>query len=410
MEGELMTESAASAIRAAPMHAGAPLVVHVIHALRMGGMENGLVNLINGMDPDRYRHAVVCASDFSDFRDRIRRPGVEVIALHKDDLSRAELLRKLFSCFRAWRPAIVHGRNWDGLDAMLPAWASGVPVRIQGEHGRDMHDLDGSSRRQQWLRRVNRPFTTHYATVSRDLGQYLCQRIGIKASRITQIYNGVDTDRFHPAAGGRAALPGVAGLSAQHFVVGTVGRLVPVKDQMTLIRACARLVQADSRIADRLQLVIVGDGPLRAGLEAEVRAAGLERNATFAGAREDVADWLRGMDLFVLPSLAEGISNTILEAMATALPVIATDVGGNADLVVVGETGRLMRSGDAETLASYIRSYLENPTACRMHGLAARARAQSAFSIGSMVERYLLLYDRLLSEAGIQDGGLARVA
>jgi sugar transferase (PEP-CTERM/EpsH1 system associated) len=294
---------------------------------------------------------------------------------------------------------------------MLPAWLSGVPVRIQGEHGRDMHDLDGSSRKQQWLRRLNRPFTTHYTTVSRDLEHYLCQRVGIDLRRITHIYNGVDTDRFHPDALGRSTLPGLPAPSAQSFVVGTVGRLVPVKDQVTLVRACAHLLRKDPHIAERLRLVIVGDGPMRQSLAGEIQAAGLGRNTVLAGAREDVADWLRAMDVFVLPSLAEGISNTVLEAMATALPVIATNVGGNADLVVEGKTGYLTQCGDVETLALRIGGYLADPQARRAHGLAGRDRAQSAFSIQSMVDSYAGLYDRLLSgRAGVRDTGLAQVA
>jgi sugar transferase (PEP-CTERM/EpsH1 system associated) len=388
---------------------GVPLVVHVIHALRMGGMENGLVNLINGMDPARYRHAIVCAADFSEFRNRIRRPDVEVIALHKDRLSRTGLLRQLFGCFRLRRPAIVHGRNWDGLDAMLPAWLGGVPVRIHGEHGRDMHDLDGTSRRQQWLRRMNRPFTTHYITVSRDLGRYLCERVGIESSRITQICNGVDTERFRPPEDGRAALPGLAPAPGECVVIGTVGRLVPVKDQVTLVRACALLLRSDPGVAKRLRLVIVGDGPLREALDAEIQALGLAGIALLAGARDDVADWLRAMDVFVLPSLAEGISNTILEAMASGLPVIATNVGGNAELVAEG-TGRLVACGDAQALASHIRGYMDDPRLRRAHGASGRARAENVFSIKSMVERYQALYDRLLAEAGVDNARMAAVA
>lgn len=382
-----------------PSRAGAPLIVHVIHALRVGGMENGLVNLINGMDKRRYRHAIVCASDFSDFRNRIERDDVEVVALHKERLSRTEIFRKLFACFRTWRPAIVHGRNWDGLDAMLPAWLNGVPVRVHGEHGRDMHDLDGTNRRQQWLRRINRPLTTHYTAVSRDLAQYLSQRIRIDASRVTQIYNGVDMVRFRPAEAGRASLPGMPAAGEDSLVVGAVGRLVPVKDQTTLIRACGRLVRSDPLAAERLRLVIVGDGPMRPELEREIAAENLVTRAALVGARDDVAEWLRGMDLFVLPSLAEGISNTVLEAMASALPVIATAVGGNAELVVEGETGSLVPAGDTDALATSIGSYLHDPVMRRCQGAAARRRVERMFSIRAMVEGYAGLYDRLLSRA-----------
>lgn len=377
-----------------------PLVVHVIHALRVGGLENGLVNLINHMDPGRYRHAIVCMTDFSDFRDRIRRPNVEVVALHKERLSRWGIYASLFRLFRTWRPAIVHGRNWDGLDAMLPARLAGVPVRVQGEHGRDMHDLDGSNHRQRWLRRLNRPFTTHYSTVSRDLAQYLQDAVGIAPERVTQIYNGVDSTVFHPAAGGREPLPGVPRSETGRFIVGTVGRLATVKDQTSLIQACATLMRDPVWQAADLLLVIVGDGPLRDELSRVAVQQGIQDRVVFAGARSNVDEWFRAMDLFVLPSLAEGISNTVLEAMASGLPVVATDVGGNADLLENERTGFIVPPGKPDAIAACIGRYLTTPELVRLHGKAARERVERLFSISSMVEGYTALYDLLLQRSG----------
>ena len=373
-----------------------PLIVHVIHALRMGGLENGLVNVINAMAPDRFRHAIVCMTEYSEFRNRIARADVEVIALHKERHTSLGTRRALFDYFRSRRPAIVHGRNWDGLDAMFPAWLAGVPVRVQGEHGRDMHDLDGSNQKQQWLRRLNRPFTTHYTTVSRDLESYLTDRVHIDRRRVTQIYNGVDTIRYQPAAHGRTPLPGIADHGAPTFVVGTVGRLVPVKDQRTLIRACAKLIAENPLAAEQLRLVIVGSGGLLDELRAEVTASGLGDRAVLTGARDDVAEYLRAMDVFALPSLGEGISNTLLEAMATGLPVVATNVGGNSELVVDDSTGHLINPGAVQELARWLSTYLQDPQKRAVHGANARARAERLFSIQAMVEGYTALYAGLL--------------
>lgn len=391
----------------ADSHEPPPLVVHVIHALRVGGLENGLVNLINNMDDRRYRHAIVCMTESTDFRHRIKRSDVEVVALHKENLGRAAIVRALYDYFRSRGAAIVHGRNWDGLDAVLPAWLAGVPVRIQGEHGRDMHDLDGSNRKLRWLRRLNRPLTSHYTTVSRDLADYLVGCVGVSRARISQIYNGVDTVRFHPRDG-QCAQPILGEMDTpDRFVVGTVGRMVPVKDQLTLVRACARLVVANPSVAKRLRLVIVGDGPLRSDLEREAVSLGIGDRMILPGATDSVAEWLRAMDLFVLPSLAEGISNTVLEAMATGIPVIATDVGGNADLVVDGRTGCLAKVGDAQGLSEAIWSYVADDRLCRIHGDAARLRAESSFSIRAMVDGYTALYDRLLAASGRSVRGAA---
>src|SRR6516225_6487339 len=111
-----------------------PLIAHVIHHLVTGGMENGLVNLINRIPSDRYRHCVICVEDFSEFRGRIERADVEVIALRKSALTQMALYQRLQATFRQLHPEIVHGRNLSGLDALLPAWSAGVPVRIHGEH------------------------------------------------------------------------------------------------------------------------------------------------------------------------------------------------------------------------------------------------------------------------------------
>ena len=134
-----------------------PLIAHVIHHLVVGGMENGVVNLINRMPPHRYRHCVICVEDYSEFRDRIVRPDVQVVALRKSTLTRMDLYRRLCAVFRQHNPTIVHSRNLSGLDALLPAWSTRVPVRVHSEHGWDVDDLHGTRLRPRLLRRVHRP-------------------------------------------------------------------------------------------------------------------------------------------------------------------------------------------------------------------------------------------------------------
>src|ERR1700682_2918552 len=124
-----------------------PLIVHVIHHLVIGGMENGIVNLINRLPADQYRHAIVCMDDYSDFRKRITREAVAVYAMHKRELSHVRLYGRLFQLFKKLRPALVHSRNLSGLDSLLPAFLAGVPVRIHGEHGWDMIDVQRKKRR-----------------------------------------------------------------------------------------------------------------------------------------------------------------------------------------------------------------------------------------------------------------------
>ena len=297
--------------------------------------------------------------------------------------------------FRELKPAIVHSRNLAALEVTIPAWAAGVPVRIHGEHGRDVGDLDGSNRKYQWVRRFYNPFVSHFIALSRDLERYLIDRVGIQARKVAQFYNGVDAERFHP----RVVISSMEGCpfrQPEHWLVGTVGRMQMVKDQTLLARAFIRALELDPRLRTRLRLVMVGDGPLRVESQALLDAAGVGDLAWLPGERADVPNVLRGLDCFVLPSLAEGISNTILEAMASGLPVIATDVGGNPELVIEGKTGRLVPAGDAETMAHAITGYAREPELAHAAGEAGRAEVECCFSMEAMVVSYRGLYDRLL--------------
>lgn len=364
----------------------------------VGGLENGVVNLINHMPEDAYRHAIIALTEVTDFRERIKRNDVRFIGLQKPAGHLFRLYPRLFRLFRELRPAIVHSRNLAALEVTAPAWVAGVPVRIHGEHGRDVGDLDGSNRKHQWVRRLYNPFVTHFIALSRDLGGYLTDRVGIPARKVTQIYNGVDASRFHPAEG----LPAIAGCPFRrpdHWLVGTVGRMQTVKDQTLLARAFIRALELDPSLEDRLRLVMVGEGPLRTEALQLLAQAGVADLAWLPGERHDVPAILRGLDCFVLPSLAEGISNTILEAMASGLPVIATRVGGSPELVVEGRSGELVPVSDAEAMARALVGYATSPERARAAGREGRAEVEQRFSMEAMVGAYRGLYDRLLFDA-----------
>lgn len=373
-----------------------PLVAHIIHHLVIGGLENGLVNLINRIPTNRYRHAIICMTRYSNFRDRIQSPGVEVFELNRKDGRDWSARLRLFRLIRTLKPAIVHSRGMSGLDSMLPALLNGVAARIHGEHGRDIDDLDGNNRKGQWIRRLHRPLVSHYIALSQDLESYLVNRIGVPDRNITQIYNGVDCHNFCPPLSGRLPLPESGFANESNFIIGTVGRMQAVKDQVNLTKAFIRLASLVPEKKGQLRLVMVGDGPLRAQCEKLLSEARLRELAWLPGARDDIADLMRGIDLFVLPSLAEGISNTILEAMACGLPVIATHVGGNAELVEQGITGSLVPAANPSALAEAIVPYLLKPALTATQGRAGRIRAETRFSMESMVNSYMQVYDRVL--------------
>ena len=391
-----------------------PLVMHVVYRFDVGGLENGVVNLINHMPAERFRHAVVALTDCSEaFCRRVRRNDVRFISLHKPPGHGAKLYPRLYRLFRELRPAIVHTRNLAALESVVPAWAAGVPARVHGEHGWDVSDPGGTLRKFQWLRRAYSPFVSRYVALSGHIESYLVERVGIAPQRVERICNGVDTTRFVPASAlasvvrsaaasaGQGVRIDLAGspFGAEHVVVGTVGRLQTVKDQVNLVRAVA-IARGQGEAGARLRLVIAGDGPQRAEVEAEIAATGIGDITWLAGERSDVPEVMRSLDVFALPSRAEGISNTILEAMASGLPVVATEVGGNAELVAAGETGLLVPAEDPQRMAEALLRYTADAALRQNHGAAGRQRVECNFSIDNMVMRYTQLYESLLRPTG----------
>lgn len=373
-----------------------PLICHVVYRLDYGGLENGLVNLINHLPASDWTHVIICLAGHSDFRRRLR-PDVAVIDCLKREGHDLLLLGRLWRLLRRLRPDILHTRNLASLEAQLPGALAGVTVRVHGEHGHDVHDLDNQRRRYRWLRRAFRPLISRYVTVSQVLEDYLAHEVGVTRDRIRRICNGVDTGRFRPRREGARELLRAAPFAAEgRLIIGTIGRMQAVKDQPLLARAFVELLRREPDRRARLALVMIGDGPLRDQVRGILSEAGAADLAWLPGTRDDTPALLNAFDLFVLPSLAEGISNTVLEAMASALPVIATDVGGNPELVIAGRTGRLVPRANAVALADAIEGYLDEPGLLAAHGAAARQRAEEAFSLDVMVRQYERLYTELL--------------
>jgi len=243
-----------------------PLVVHVIYRLAVGGLENGLVNLINFMPPERYRHAIVCIDAYTHFRYRIQRDDVEVYALHKRPGTDLRADVRFWKIRRELRPEIVHTRNLGALEFQFPAWLAGVRHRIQGEHGRDTSDLHGTKRKYLLFRKILRPLVSCYVALSQDLASWLKKYAGADPQKIRQIYNGVDTERFYPLKNHRSLLDDIFApeiVPKDGVVVGTIGRMQPEKDQLTLVRSFIMLLDSVERGRERLRLVLIGYGHLR---------------------------------------------------------------------------------------------------------------------------------------------------
>jgi sugar transferase (PEP-CTERM/EpsH1 system associated) len=379
----------------------APLVVHVVYRFGIGGLENGIVNLVNRMPSRRWRHAIVALTEISaEFAARIERRDVELIALNKPPGHLVRDYPRLYRLLAGLKPAIVHTRNLAALEAVVPAWVARVPVRIHGEHGWDMRDPAGKSRRYRSVRRLYRPFVSRYVALSQHLADYLEQHVGVRRDKISQIYNGVDTDRFRPPLAGRQPIADCPFDDPRTWIVGTVGRMDAVKDPVALARAFVRVVEWEPEDSRHWRLIMVGDGPLANEVKGVVDAAGLNERVWLPGERGDIADIMRGLDCFVLPSLAEGVSNTILEAMATGLPIIATRVGGNSELIESGMTGTLVPPADTDALAKALLKYFRERRLARRHAKAAQHAVDLRFSLARMVSDYVNVYEHALAAAG----------
>ena len=274
------------------------------------------------------------------------------------------------------------------LEGVAAAKAAKVPVIIHGEHG-TIQTKKSNTMVQKILWRL----PDQILSVSRDHARKLSKSIGFPLNKIAVLINGVDCHRFGSSEN-RQTMRDDIGLKRDDIVIGTVGRLVPVKNQTLLL-------DAFSRVAERhpnTNLLIVGDGPLRKELEERSYTLGCSPRIKFLGRRSDIPDVMAAMDIFALTSHSEGMSNTILEAMSSGLPVVSTDVGGNPEVVVHRETGVLFPSNDVAALAHALETLVEHTELRRAMGLKGRARVAEQFSLQAMIQRYERLYHQCYLE------------
>lgn len=373
-----------------------PLVVHVVNRLDNTG--NGLVNLIAHMPVDRYRHAIVCLEQGASPQPEVGDRGVEIVNLHQCGTPGFSNYLRLYKALRALHPDVVHTRNLSGLRGQMVAALAGVKLRVHAEHGRERADLLHPGHR--WLRRLLRPLVGHFVAVSPELEHWLIEQLGAEPARVSHISNGVDSVQFHPRLGPPAAVGPAGFMHDNAFVIGSVGQMDAGSSHSTLVEAFLRLIASPHAAHQRLRLMIVGDGPCRAECQAMLNRAGAAHRAWLPGEREDIPQLLRAMDLFVLPSQSESRSARLLEAMATGLPVVATDVGGSAALVHPGFTGILVPPFAPDLMASAIADYCRIPEMGARHGARARSQVIAQHSLPAMARSYLAIYDSLTRRHG----------
>jgi sugar transferase (PEP-CTERM/EpsH1 system associated) len=364
---------------------GALHVMHIVYALQPGGMEFGVVKVVNGLVGSGIRSSICSTAPARGPMKALVAPGVEVFELQRREGNDLRLVWRLTRLLRRERPDIVHTHGWGTLvEGLVASRLAGVPVVVHGEHGTLQ-----LKRRQRWVQRASWSCANQVLSVSTRLAEHMATEVGYAPGRIRTVRNGVDLSRFQ--AGRRREARLALGLPAEAVIVGTVGRLVPVKDQATLLEAVALLRGEGTQVA----ALLAGDGPLSGRLRQQAEALGISADVHLLGHRPDVELVLAALDVFVLPSLSEGLSNTILEAMATGLPVVATRVGGADELVIDGVTGILVPPGAPVQLAAALAGILRDPAQRDRMGHAARRRAESEFSLPVVIRTYQDLYEEL---------------
>ncbi|PVE20960.1 glycosyltransferase [Microvirga sp. KLBC 81] len=374
------------------MTAGAPLAVEmVLPSLETGGMETMTAALAQALAARGHRVGVTCLQKEGELAEGLRRAGIPVALVPCPGT--APILRPhpgLCHHFAARAPDVVHAQNGVWAKAALAARAADVPAVIHTAHGFSLNEPWFGDALRWWagLR------TDMVVAVSASLREHLVRRARIPASRVVTIINGIDTARFAPS-GRSGILREALGIGPDVPLLGCVARLDPVKNHALLLEAMALLVR---QVPDA-RLVLVGDGPLREALQERAEALGLGGKVLFAGTLADTAPAYRDLDLFVLPSVSEGTSISVLEAMASGIPVVATAVGGTPQLLDGGTCGTLVPSGDPAAMAEAIRRLLTDPVGRTRMARAARERVLEEFGHAAMVRAYEKLYRQVAGKS-----------
>ena len=369
--------------------AQAPVAVaHVVQNLAIGGLERVVLNLASHAHRDRYCPFIVCLGPGGPLVAQARAAGVEVFVVGKRRGFTPGTIAALARRFRAMHARVIHCHN------AAPLIYGALAGRLS--HARVVYTAHGmkTSAGSHPVRLDRLGMVDAFVTVSDDARRIAIGKGGADHARVRTILNGVDTrayQRAEPEA--RRRVRASFGFHANTFVFTLVARLTPAKDHANLFRAFAAL----SSVNPSARLVVVGDGELRDVLTGVIRELRMEDRIVLAGERDDVAELVGAFDCFVLSSYTEGLAMTLLEAMAAELPVVATRVGGNAEVVVDGETGLLVPARDSERLRDAMQWMVTHPSEARSMGMRGRDRAASTFSIEAMVNAYEDTYSRVLA-------------
>lgn len=352
----------------------------------MGGAEQVITNLVEHTDKTRYAVSILCLEEpVGAFGKQLMEKGVQVASFRRKPGFDTSLVGQIRRYLKRHQVAILHCHQYTPYVYGLSAAVFTSTKVIFTEHGRFFPDK--RRRKRVLLNPLLNRFTAYITAISVATKDALIQYENFPSEKIKVIYNGLDDVRYllPPDVGLKKEL----GLPISARIMGTVGRLDSIKNQKMMIKALRQV-----RVSyPETVLLIVGDGPERRNLEAFVAELGLTSHVIFTGFREDVHRFFSLMDVFLLTSFSEGTAMTILEAMASGLPTIVTDVGGNPEIVEAGKTGFVIPSDDEKALADRVLSFFNNPNTMKIMGQAGRAHFENHFTVDKMVQAYEAIYE-----------------
>lgn len=356
-------------------------VVHLVSTLNMGGLEKVVYDLTRLADRNQFELQVICLGEVGELATDYAALGIPVTSLGVLGKGIMSGIRALSRVLRSDPPDVIHTHNPSPhiVGAVAAKWV-GTRVVVHTKHGRNYPD----EFRKVWVNRVATWFTDQVVAVSQDSAEVATKIERITRHKVLTIRNGIDLNKFSGDFSEASRDP----LRAIH-----VARLMyPTKDQKTLLRAVRLIADREPKF----QLNIVGDGPHRNEIVQLAADLNLGANVRFLGCRHDVPQLLADAGLFVLSSVTEGLSLTLLEAMAMGLPIVATRVGGNPEVVEDGTTGLLVPPQSPQAMADAMLSLIRNPDRAAQMGLAGRERVEEHFDLRKVVARYENLYVDLL--------------
>jgi len=363
-------------------------ILYLVGQLGKGGAEKQLYELVKGIDKDRFDPIVVSLSRGGYWADKIRKLGIELIELPRKKHVEFGRLFKLIKIFREKKPVIVHTYMYSANSyGRIAALLTRVPIVLASE--RSCIEIGKDKNRYQiYLDKLLTFFTSGIICNSLNASESLIKRYSFNRNKIFTIHNGIDSDTFSK----KIDFDNQKKLAKK--VVGAIGNLTHPKNH-GLFLDVAKIVLEELEDED-LRFLIIGEGPLKDELKKYSQDLGIDGKVIFTGSRDDIPSLLQMMDVFVLTSNWEGLSNAIMEAMVSGLPCVVTDVGGNSELVVNGETGYVVPPNDPETMAQKVLCLFKNEKMRKEMGMAGRRRIEKDFSVDKMVGETAEVYEKLL--------------